>query len=94
MVHDSFMPMRMDGEAAGGWLALLFRICVITAALLGRSEHYIVDSGVDGENGKGFLWACCEKVFGALASALSLGMLERNPPEAGKATPEVWMLKV
>jgi hypothetical protein len=93
MLHLSFTPDRANGEEDGGWLVCIFRLTVVLAALLGLSEHYIVDNGANGENGKGFLWALCENIFGSYASTLAMGMLEKPPPEAGSASPQLFALK-
>ena len=84
MLHNSFTTRRPNGEEYGGWMVLFFRLCVVAAALLGVAEHYCLDNGVDGENGKGFLWAICENVFGTYCATLSIGLLTHDPPEAGK----------
>jgi hypothetical protein len=93
-MHDSFTPNAPDGESAGGWPVTVFRVLKVPAAAASRSaENFLVDTGTDGENGKGVLWEAKKRTFGQYATEIPLTMLVKDPPDTENATPALYDLR-
>ena len=72
MMHSSFTANNADGEAAGGWPVCLWRCFKVAAAsMMVVAENFLVDKGLEGNNGKGVLWNMMFNCLGSYAKAVN-----------------------
>jgi len=72
MMHSSFTANNADGEAAGGWPVCLWRCFKVAAAsMMVVAENFLVDKGIEGNNGKGVLWNMMFNCLGSYAKAVN-----------------------
>jgi hypothetical protein len=94
-LHNSFTsPNPEIGESVGGWPVYMFRCGkIIVEGLRVRHEMFLADRGVDGGNGKGFLWYAMKMVFQHYCKEISISMLKTDPPTAQSSNTELWQLR-
>ena len=94
MMHSSFTAATPTGEAEGGWPVCLWRCFKVPAAALKvAAENYLVDSGIEGSNGKGILWNIMFHCLGGYTQAVTDQLLTHDPPPPGSANPALIKLR-
>ena len=85
----------MGALQALGWAPALMRGPKLHAAAVAvtGAEIYIVDEGPSGNNGKGFMWALVQNVFGSYSELAKDTMLQQPPPRPGSPFPEALAMR-
>ena len=79
MMHESFTANTPDGEREGGWPSCIYRCFKIpAAAMMVVAANFVLDTGIDGNNGKGVLWAILINCLGAYACTVDEGILTKD----------------